>query len=126
VPHGNVPRTAQTLLVDHRLLREIEAGVHVRDTIQQDAGLAGVSRVARQDVRFAQRMMPAQHRLLPLAVDQVRADEPPPLAVLDEALAVVHAEPVQRVVRVGVRGVEQQRAVGRGGVEDAARIEPER
>src|SRR5262249_50068696 len=61
--------------------------------------------------------------LLPVAVDEIGPDEPPPMPVRDLALPIVHAERAQRVARIGMLRVDEERAVGAQRVEKAMPVE---
>ena len=123
VPGGDVSVGAQLALIDEGLGLVVEQRIEVGHAVEHERRLVGVRRVAGQKVSRAQRADAAENGLLPLAVDLVCPDEPPPLVALDVSLAVVHAELVLGVGRVGVLGVEQQRAVGAGRVEDTLLVQ---
>ena len=110
VPGGNVTR-ARRAFVHHTFLAKVERRIKISHAIEQHAGLVGIGQVSRGHVGRGETSDSADDGLLPLAEDEVSADEPPALAVLHAALAVIHAEAMQRVGRVRMICVKEQRAV---------------
>ncbi|GBC99319.1 hypothetical protein HRbin17_01841 [bacterium HR17] len=98
-------------LVNDRLSAKIKLRVKVGNAVQQNACFASVNFVASDEISRCQVFNATQNKLLPLTVNQVSTDEPPTLVTIHIALTIVHAELVQRVVRVRVLSIEQQPSV---------------
>ena len=70
-------------------------------------------------------ILDARHdALLPLPEDQVGVDPAPAMVSFDEAVAVVYGEKVQRVLRVGMLRVKEQRSVGALRIEYVVLVQP--
>jgi len=63
------------------------------------------------------------YRLFPLAIDEVGTDKTPAIVALNVAFTVIDAKRVQRIVRIGVLGIEEKRAVGTQRIEDTVLVE---
>src|ERR1051325_6545262 len=99
-------------LVDKPLRPEIEGGVKVRDTVEQDTGLVGAGSVAGGHISGREIADAPEDRLFPLAINQIRANEPPTVLSLAVAFAVVHPKMVKRIAGLGMVGVEKERSIG--------------
>src|ERR1051325_4629343 len=99
-------------LVDKPLRPEIEGGVKVRDTVEQDTGLVGAGSVAGGHISRREIANAPEDRLFPLAINQIRANEPPTVLSLAVAFAVVHPKMVKRIAGLGMVGVEKERSIG--------------
>src|SRR5438093_8770969 len=83
----------------------------------------GVSRLASGNVCGSQISDAIDDGLLPLAEDEVSANEPPTFAFGSVPFAIIHAELMQRVSRVGMIGVEKERAIGVLRIKDALLVQ---
>ena len=114
---------ARRAFVHDGLGLEIESRVEVGHPVEEDGGLVRVSGLARHEIGLGKIDDAVEDRLLPLAVDEVGADEPPAVFAVEVAVAVVDPEPMKRIVFIGMLGVEKEAPVGELRGEDAVLVQ---
>jgi len=106
VPGGDISAVGAAF-VHPTLLAEIVGRIEIGHAVEQDAGFMGVRGIAGDDVRGCQIADTRHDRLLPLAVDQIGPDETPSFLAVDITLAVIDTETMERIVGVGMLGIEE-------------------